>query len=340
MELVDYIDIVRSALALCGIPESAWLTEEQTRFRTAADLGLKRARRFHFWPFWLRAQERQFRADYASGTAYTNNGTIIFFEQTRQYYLALKATTGNPPADSNDDTDLARWAEAETSYSADDYSATKAYVAGDQVFYPTTGFFYQCHTASTGNLPTVTANWGRLYVFDRYVAWEQTGETALGDVLGVYDKNPRIFRNATPISYSLSENGVQVFQNVATVWLEFRLRAPRLKGAPYSATTAYAVNDQVYYSSATLAGNFYNCVTATSAGDSPDSAASKWSLVEIPEIFHEYLATHIYAHWLVQNGQVEKAAAVAADATELLAEQANSLTSAQQQSPRLTVNTR
>ena len=64
---------------------------------------------------------------------------------------------------------------------------------------------------------------------------------------------------------------------------------PRLSGSAYSATTAYTVGQQIYYSSTTLPGNFYDCAVTTTAGQSPDTTAASWTLVELPRMFEDYL---------------------------------------------------
>jgi hypothetical protein len=81
-----------------------------------------------------------------------------------------------------------------------------------------------------------------------------------------------------------TENGIQVISDLPFVWIEFRLPAPRLWGSKWSSTGAYLAGAQVYYS-----GNMYDALQTTSAGQSPDSAPSKWELVEIPLRFKQAL---------------------------------------------------
>lgn len=54
-------------------------------------------------------------------------------------------------------------------YTGTAYSATETYAADDQVYYSTTGDFYKCLQASTGNAPTETAYWERLTVPYRFL---------------------------------------------------------------------------------------------------------------------------------------------------------------------------
>jgi hypothetical protein len=269
-------------------------------------------------------------------------GSQVYFIQTDKYYQAIwpVSFSSQPPANSDGSLNASYWAELKTRYSAEDYSNTRAYVPGEIVYYPVTGRFYACANATTGNLPTVTNFWGVLAEFDRYVAYEQTGFIALGHVLNAYQRNPRIFSNPEEVDFVLSENGVQIIDSVTGVWLRFRLKTPQLTGGVWSASATYAVGAQVYYSSATLAGNFYDCIEATSAGQSPDTHAAKWSIVEIPRIFQRYLEHGAYADYLTAEGQNEKAPLESKRAEMMLAQQSFVLANQQQQRQRTVVLTR
>ena len=50
------------------------------------------------------------------------------------------------------------------SYTGSDYAASTAYGVDDQAYYPTTGRYYICIAASTGNLPTDTTYWKELEI--------------------------------------------------------------------------------------------------------------------------------------------------------------------------------
>jgi hypothetical protein len=220
---------------------------------------------------------------------------------------------GVNPANVEDETQERYWAVCKESYGATVYARATAYVVGDQVYYPPTDRSYQCITdAAAGLLPTNTTYFAPLTDFDRYIAYEQSGETKIGDVVGVYSKSPRVWRNASRVAYDLSPNGIQVLDDWDTVWVEFKAKVPVLIGDTFSSASTYTANlDQVYYRStstpSSYPGNMYDCVTTTSAGDSPESAAAKWSIVNIPRIFQRYLERGAYADYLVADGQAEKA---------------------------------
>lgn len=56
-------------------------------------------------------------------------------------------------------------------------------------------------------------------------------------------------------------------------------------------------------------GEFYQCVTATVAGESPSTAPTKWARVQIPARWRWMLAKLTYANLLELDGQKDKALA-------------------------------
>lgn len=60
--------------------------------------------------------------------------------------------------------------------------------------------------------------------------------------------------------------------------------------------------DQCYFN-----GNFYQCKSATTAGESPLTAPAKWSLVQIPRDWRWVLTRLTYANLLEVDGQKDKA---------------------------------
>lgn len=261
------------------------------------------------------------------------------------------SATGTPkvgvnPAQVDDDTIKNYWGLCEEDYGADEFDRSKSYAVGDQVYYPPTNRSYQCiATAAAGFLPTNTTYFIPLTDFNRYVAYEQTGKTKIGDVLGVYSKSPIIWYDAEPVNYYLSGLGVQVLDDWSTVFVEFKTKVPVLYGDTFSASATYTANvDQVYYRSSAnpslYPGNFYDCITTTSVGDSPESAAAKWQLVSIPRIFERYLVQGAYSDYLAADGMAEKRAIEDAKAEEILAQLRYRIGGVQNQTRRTVVLTR
>jgi len=283
-------EILRGAWALLdGSDISTVESEDFKLFRGALHRNLRVAWEDMNWPSLVKVEKRQFRAGWAVGTGYTSGNQVYHFDSGK-YAQALQASTGEAPFDVSEVENSAYWAELKEAYTGDDYAAGTTYAVGDIVYYPANDGYYQCISASTGNLPTNTTFWGGLTEFDRTIAYVATGETSIGYVEGVFEKHPRRIRNASRYDYTLGDDEIVVLDDVSTVWLEFVEATPDLTGDEYSGTTTYAVGNQIYYSVSTGgSGDFYNCITATSAGESPTTDAAKWSVVELPRMFELYL---------------------------------------------------
>jgi len=132
--------------------------------------------------------------------------------------------------------------------------------------------------------------------------------TTAGMILQVYQKDPRATTNAIPVGYSLYDTGtaqqIVLQDNDTPVYVEYKISRPNLTGDTYNASTDYAEDDQVYYSTT---GQFYDMTTDAGAGTVPTTAAN-WTVVSIPKIFENYLIRGVYADYLRANGQLEVAA--------------------------------
>ncbi len=315
MTLCHYSEILQIAAELAGLAyaytvgESGLSVDEERGLRTSVNTQMAMLWPKGKWPGITRVEQRAFRLAYASGTTY-QLGTEVFFPQTQKYYLAIKSGgfSAQAPADSLDALNSAYWANCASSYSGPNYSGALTYAAGDIVFYPVSGLYYQCHTASTGNVPSNTSFWGVLVPFDPYISYTQTGQTEIweqGEII-LWTLNPRLTTRAVMIPSFLSQNGIQPAANYpAQPFVEFKIRVPNLIGDRWSASSTYAVGDQVQFetSSGNVAFlNFYTCVTITAAGESPTTAAAKWSRVELPDLFKHYLGAKAAVAWLVGEG--------------------------------------
>lgn len=294
----------------------------EKKFRGWINRRLKRAWEWYFWPELMLIEKRFFHTDYNSLFAYTA-GQFVYYPVDLKYYVALKTTTDNLP------TTVENWANAATTYSASDYVAATTYAAGDQVYYPLTASHYSCHTATTGNLPTDTTKWGLLAKLNQFVPYDQTkpidaGQTKFSakSLFHVWDIDPKHVNNAKELDWWLSADGVQVRSSVKHVWLEFRKRSPMIFGNVYSSTATYAVDDQIRFDNGGIS-NFYNCIVATSAGESPSTTAASWSIIDIPRMFEAYLVQGAYADAIRSDGQNEKFRSEDNIAEELLSEEAD-----------------
>lgn len=161
---------------------------------------------------------------------------------------------------------------------------------------------------------------------------------AAGEVLDVYNKNPRATVSAVPVSWSLYEDGTSRYVNLRStdtpVWLEYRVARPNLTGDAYNSSSNYAAGDQVYF-----AAQFYESNTSVSVSESPSSASSKWDVVKIPFIFQAYLIRGAYADYLKATGNNELSAQADANAESILMLEADKLYRQQGQIRKLNITT-
>lgn len=192
--------------------------------------------------------------------------------------------------------------------------------------------------------PDVMRVEGRTTDADGVIEYEQSGEEEIGEVTGVWAQNPREQRNAEELDYELTDTGVLVFGYAEVeVFVRYRTRAPELTGAAWDEDTAYGVGEQVYFADegdgGSEAGDFWECVTITAAGESPVTTAAKWSRVGIPWGFRRYLAWAGAAGWLVADGQQEKGDRARGQAVGFLNVELGKLYRQQGQVKRVTVRT-
>jgi hypothetical protein len=316
METTYFGDILQEAAnEVTALDPDNLDTNEFRAIRRAANSRLQHAWNYHFWPDLMKLERRYFRPDV---TGNENAGDIAYYPPLQKYFQALVSTPGVLPDDPNA---LSCWTEAETSYQADTFSGTAAYVQGDQVQYGDD--FYQLFAASaTGVLPTDATQWGKLVPFDKYIPYERDGFTSIGVVTAAWSANPRTTTRGNELNWSLSENGVQILTPINYAWLEYRTRCPVLFGDLYDASfDGYDAGWQIYFrdDQANIRGEFHDVLGPVNPGQNPENAPSLFSRILLPRIFHNYLVNGLAADWMRGPGG---AAAQDVDEQEALAEAA------------------
>lgn len=359
MRTVAYSEVLQKATEATGRIFADLSVQEAGLFKGFIGTRLRGAWEMTEWPDLLPVEERKFRAEWDATATYgasTASGAVeVSFAPAQKYYQSLRAANlNNAPATFAGGVwteNSAFWAESKRSYSGDDW-ATGVNCAVGRILRRSTSSgagadmrFYQAHTAHVSGASFNAANFGILTDFDRYVAYEQAGLVKWGDLMGVFDRNPDIHPDARRFKNTrLSRNGVQVYDTVHTAWIRYRLRAPFLKGATLSATAAYAVDEQVYFSQASAAGNvtanFYDCIVPTAAGETPLTHPAKWALVPIPYNFAEWLIHAAAADLLSKDAKDDWAGDEMALAKEALQSELDKLERQQGQEPEWNVRTR
>lgn len=178
-----------------------------------------------------------------------------------------------------------------------------------------------------GNLVQQTEN---TPVNDSILPWDQTGENTIDALFAAFGTSPASARNPVVLTTNFLPTGIQLIN--ATPWqtyyiagvaqssiygapqsnpiyLSYRKLMPNWSGDVFDATDTYAVGEQVYYTTtaASGTGDYWRCVVATTAGQTPDTTPTSWEKLDIPEVFLDFLIFQSYADWLISDGMMTEA---------------------------------
>ena len=276
---------------------------------------IKEGWKWDFWPELMVTEARLYRPPWLSTEAVTA-GTERFYYPAGNYYQALTASTNQPPAlvqaDGSYVENSAYWAASSATYTGPWWQTGMAFNVGDKAQNPNDGQVYQCISAHTAGATFDATKFGVLTPFDKYVAFDQvlangTKLTPIDEVAGAYRRNPKVFtNNPAPLPKVISDKGVQFdWRAPVTVWLNYRLRPSVFTTALFSSTTAYAAGVTIYDASGT--GNCWISATATTAGDTPTSAPSKWTLVPMPAFLTSFIIRAVMSDALRDQKQTDRA---------------------------------
>jgi len=153
----------------------------------------------------------------------------------------------------------------------------------------------------------------------------QLGESFIDATFQVWQTSPVGAGYPCPIQYEILPDGVQVIGVTNWVWngwlwtypawftagypvyLFYRTACPSFTGTDYSAMATYSVDDQILFTNSASVMNFWKCVIATTAGQSPDTNPNSWELIELPQFLFNYVLYKSFADYLRMDAQMEKA---------------------------------
>ena len=155
---------------------------------------------------------------------------------------------------------------------------------------------------------------------------DQLGEEFIDSVFQVWQTSPVGAGYPCPLDYQVLPDGVQVIGVTNWVWngwlwtypvwfiagypvfLYYRKGCPDFSGTTYSGAATYAVNDQILFTNSASVMNFWKCIIATTAGQSPDTNPNSWQVLELPELLFWYVTYSCFGDYLRMDAQMEKAA--------------------------------
>ena len=147
---------------------------------------------------------------------------------------------------------------------------------------------------------------------------------ANGDILNVYQFNPRVTARAVNVSWYLDDSGdssrIILMSSTNPVWVEYRLPPPMFFGEAYDPSLNYNIGSQIYFDTGMLsgsyqpsktsggAGNFYKCIASGNSGENPVNTAARWEIVESPYFTTDFLVRAIFSDYLRSESQFDSAA--------------------------------
>lgn len=143
------------------------------------------------------------------------------------------------------------------------------------------------------------------------IPWSQLGESGIdqGGLFDIWPNNPLTTVPTVRWTYKPTPAGINLIgcQQSSPTYLYYRYQRPVYTGATYNPVLTYTVGKTIYFTSSTGTINYWTCVVATTAGQSPDTTPSSWAVIPIPYVFLEYCIYNAYADWLQVEGQTAKA---------------------------------
>lgn len=361
MRTVTFQSVIEGAARRAGLSFSLLSSANQQNLLGFVNDWTKKGWEWEFWPEWTPIEQRAYRDAYDAAKAYpaptATTPQEVWDPASQRYYQALQATTGHAPAVVSNGVWVANapyWADSVMGYRygvpyglavpapfyGSDWAPNTDYTAGPQqiVRNPSDDRYYQCIVTHTSGSTFDATKWGLLTVFERYVALDQTGQTPIGEVRGVYRNNPRTSpRFPGPLTFLINDKGILPAPMAGVmVWVEFRRRPPVFTLDAYVGATAYAKDALVYRSTT---GECYQSLQAANSGHTPESSPTWWQKVDFPDRLAEFVKWAAYGDYLRSSGKTREAAAAEATAYELLSQASDVALASQAQYDRAQVQT-
>ena len=142
--------------------------------------------------------------------------------------------------------------------------------------------------------------WAEITPSSGLIAWDVLGDARN---IEVWTKDPRETRLASSVTFFTDKTGIAVSEELETVWVSWVPRIYKFNTTAWAPDTAYVVGD---VRTVSTSGECYRCLVAHTSGTfATDLAASKWVLMPVLEVLHEFLIRHLHATHLRESGQVQ-----------------------------------
>jgi hypothetical protein len=179
------------------------------------------------------------------------------------------------------------------------WNSTSTFTPGDEALYLPNSTYYRCiNPPPPGQIPPIDPfYWTAITLTDFYIAADQPCRMAIGEVYGVYDRDPRTNSYILGLDFRPSSRGIDVRGgNGVTAFVKFKIRPSRFTHEMWSIGTSYKPSAHAVYTD----GNCY--VALTNVITAPPTDRTKWMLVPMPEILLAYTVNRTAAD-MVQDVQ-------------------------------------
>jgi hypothetical protein len=140
--------------------------------------------------------------------------------------------------------------------------------------------------------------WAEITPVAGLISWDVLGDARN---IEIYTLDPRETRLAASVQFFTDKTGISVSEDLETVWVSWTPRIYKFNTTAWATSTAYVVGDVRTVSSLEC----YRCIVAHTSGTfATDLAASKWVLMPVLEVLHEFVIRHMHGTWLLEQGQV------------------------------------
>jgi hypothetical protein len=142
--------------------------------------------------------------------------------------------------------------------------------------------------------------WAEITPSSGLIAWDVLGDARN---IEVWTKDPRETRLSSSVTFATDKTGISVSDELTTVWVSWTPRIYKFDTTAWATATGYVVGD---VRTVSASGECYRCLVAHTSGTfATDLAASKWVLMPVLEVLHEFIIRHLHATYLRENGQVK-----------------------------------
>ena len=141
--------------------------------------------------------------------------------------------------------------------------------------------------------------WAEITPSSGLISWDVLGDARN---IEIYTLDPRETRLAASVQFFTDKTGISVSEDLNTVWVSWTPRIYKFNTTAWLTSTAYVVGDVRTVSNLEC----YRCIASHTSGTfATDLAASKWVLMPVLEVLHEFVIRHLHGTWLLEQGQVQ-----------------------------------